>query len=106
MSTGSPSACSGPKHTATRPSSHASLTRRSGWDHTTTEASEPAEAQWVALMNAIARATIFLSCNSWYLGANIPGKPRLFMPMAGGFPLYAERCTAVAREGYAGFVIH
>jgi len=72
----------------------------------TIEASESAEAQWVALMNAIAQATIFLSCNSWYLGANIPGKPRLFMPMAGGFPLYAERCAAVARDGYAGFVIH
>ena len=55
-------------------------------------------------MHTIAQQTIFLSCNSWYLGANIPGKPRLFMPMAGGFPMYAERCAAVARDGYAGFV--
>jgi cation diffusion facilitator CzcD-associated flavoprotein CzcO len=74
--------------------------------HAAIEASEEAESQWVALMNAIAQQTIFLSCNSWYLGANIPGKPRLFMPMAGGFPMYAERCAAVAREGYAGFVVH
>jgi cyclohexanone monooxygenase len=74
--------------------------------HATIEASEPAEAQWVALMNMIAQQTIFLSCNSWYLGANIPGKPRLFMPMAGGFPMYAERCATVARDGYAGFVMH
>jgi cyclohexanone monooxygenase len=74
--------------------------------HTTIEASADAEAQWVALMHAIAQQTIFLSCNSWYLGANIPGKPRLFMPMAGGFPMYVERCAAVAREGYAGYLLH
>jgi cyclohexanone monooxygenase len=73
--------------------------------HTTIEPSEEAESHYVALMHAIAQQTIFLSCNSWYLGANIPGKPRLFMPMAGGFPMYAERCAAVARDGYAGFVL-
>jgi cation diffusion facilitator CzcD-associated flavoprotein CzcO len=74
--------------------------------HTTIEAGAEAEEEWVALMHTIAQQTIFLSCNSWYLGANIPGKPRLFMPMAGGFPLYAERCAAVARDDYAGFVLH
>ena len=74
-------------------------------DHATIEAGEQAESQWVALMNAIAEATIFLGCNSWYLGANIPGKPRMFMPMAGGFPMYAERCAAVARDGYSGFML-
>ena len=47
---------------------------------------------------------MYLNCNSWYLGANIPGKPRIFMPLAGGFPAYAERCAAVARDGYAGFM--
>jgi hypothetical protein len=40
------------------------------------------------------------------MGANIPGKPRIFMPLAGGFPAYADRCAAVARDGYAGFVTH
>jgi cyclohexanone monooxygenase len=74
--------------------------------HSTIEASAAAEAQYVALLHTIAQQTIFLSCNSWYLGANIPGKPRLFMPMAGGYPAYAERCAAVAHEGYAGFVLH
>ena len=74
--------------------------------HTTIEPTEEAESHYVELMHAIAQQTIFLSCNSWYLGANIPGKPRLFMPMAGGFPMYAERCAAVAREGYSGFVLH
>jgi len=51
------------------------------------------------------RARQFLSCNSWYLGANIPGKPRMFMPLAGGFPAYAERCAAVADQSYAGFAL-
>jgi cation diffusion facilitator CzcD-associated flavoprotein CzcO len=73
--------------------------------HATIEATEQAEAAWVALGNAIAQQTVFLNCNSWYLGANIPGKPRIFMPMAGGFPAYAERCAAVARDGYAGFTL-
>jgi cation diffusion facilitator CzcD-associated flavoprotein CzcO len=73
--------------------------------HTTIEPAEDAEAQYVALMHSIAQQTIFLSCDSWYLGANIPGKPRLFMPMAGGFPMYAERCAAVARDGYSGFML-
>jgi len=74
--------------------------------HATIEATEPAEAAWVALGNAIAQQTVFLGCNSWYLGANIPGKPRIFMPMAGGFPAYAERCAAAAHDGYAGFDVH
>jgi hypothetical protein len=48
---------------------------------------------------------VLLSCNSWYLGANIPGKPRMFMPLADGFPRYADHCAAVARNGYEGFVL-
>jgi cyclohexanone monooxygenase len=72
--------------------------------HATIEATDEAEARWVALGNAIAEQTVLLSCNSWYLGANIAGKPRIFMPMAGGFPAYADRCAAVAHEGYSGFV--
>ncbi len=71
----------------------------------TIEASEQAEAAWAEHVNAAARRTVFLSCNSWYLGANIQGKPRMFMPLAGGFPQYAERCAQVARNGYEGFVL-
>ena len=67
------------------------------------EASEAAEAAWSDHLNAAARRTVFLSCNSWYLGANIPGKARMFMPLADGFPKYAERCAQVARSGYEGF---
>ena len=69
------------------------------------EASETAEAGWTEAVNAAARRTVFLSCNSWYLGANIPGKPRMFMPLADGFPRYAAHCADVARKGYEGFVL-
>jgi cyclohexanone monooxygenase len=71
----------------------------------TIEATEEAEAAWVAHVNMVAGHTVFLSCNSWYLGANIPGKPRMFMPLAGGFPPYAERCAQVAKKGYEGFAL-
>ncbi len=73
--------------------------------HAMIEATDEAERAWVAHVNAVAEHTVFLSCNSWYLGANIPGKPRMFMPLAGGFPAYAERCAAVADQGYAGFAL-
>jgi len=72
---------------------------------TTIEASEAAEAGWTEHVNAAARRTVFLSCNSWYLGANIPGKPRMFMPLADGFPRYADHCADVARNGYESFVL-
>jgi cyclohexanone monooxygenase len=71
----------------------------------TIEASAAAEAGWAEVVNAAARRTVFLSCNSWYLGANIPGKPRMFMPLADGFPRYADHCAQVARKGYEGFVL-
>jgi cyclohexanone monooxygenase len=74
--------------------------------HREIEASAEAEARWVQWVNHVAQQTVYLNCNSWYLGANIPGKPRIFMPLAGGFPAYADRCAAVARDGYAGFVLH
>lgn len=73
--------------------------------HATIEATDEAESAWVAHVNAVAGQTVFLSCNSWYLGANIPGKPRMFMPLAGGFPAYAEWCAAVADRGYEGFAL-
>jgi len=73
--------------------------------HRTIEATESAEAAWTEHVNAAARRTVFLSCNSWYLGANIPGKPRMFMPLADGFPRYADHCATVARKGYEGFVL-
>jgi hypothetical protein len=44
-----------------------------------------------------------MASSSWYLGANVPGKPRVFMPYAGGFARYAGICTEVAESGYRGF---
>ena len=61
-----------------------------------------AEAQWGEQVNAIAAETIFPSCNSWYLGANIPGKPRVFMPFI-GFAEYAAICEQVSANDYEGF---
>ena len=73
----------------------------------TIEATAEAEDQWIAHVNDVAQGTMFTaqSCNSWYLGANIPGKPRIFMPYVGGVGVYREKCDEVARNGYEGFVL-
>ncbi|MFL6416743.1 MAG: cyclohexanone monooxygenase, partial [Bryobacteraceae bacterium] len=68
----------------------------------TIEASLKAEDEWVTHVNDVANCTLFPMANSWYLGANIPGKPRVFMPYIGGFPIYAQRCAEVAAGGYVG----
>jgi cation diffusion facilitator CzcD-associated flavoprotein CzcO len=68
------------------------------------EATTEAEDAWVAHVNAVADATLYPTCNSWYLGANIPGKPRVFMPYI-GFPAYVEKCNEVAGKGYLGFAV-
>ena len=70
----------------------------------TLEATPEAEADWVAHVNAVATRTIYLGCNSWYLGANIPGKPRIFMPLF-GFPAYVQKCADVQQQGYPGFTL-
>ena len=72
--------------------------------HHTIEATEEAEIEWVDHVNTVADATLFPTCNSWYLGANIPGKTRVFMPLI-GFPPYVEKCDEVAANGYEGFVL-
>jgi cyclohexanone monooxygenase len=67
------------------------------------EPTAEAEATWVAHVNAVADATLYTKANSWYMGANIPGKPRVFMPYVGGVGVYREKCDAVAANGYEGF---
>jgi len=67
------------------------------------EAKPEAETAWVEHVNEVAGMTLFLEASSWYLGANIPGKPRIFMPYAGGMPAYRARCQEVADKGYEGF---
>lgn len=68
------------------------------------EAEAAAEAEWVAYVNMVAEATLFHGCSSWYLGANVPGKPRVFMPLP-GFHEYKQHCDEVAAAGYQGFSI-
>ena len=76
--------------------------RAQGFDRI--EATVEAENEWVAHVNELAGETLFPTCNSWYLGANIPGKPRVFMPYL-GFPPYVEKCNEVAAKGYEGFAL-
>jgi len=71
----------------------------------TIEADVNAENAWVEHVNEIADTTLYPSCNSWYLGANVPGKPRVFMPYVGGLPVYAEKCETVAKQNYEGFLL-
>jgi cyclohexanone monooxygenase len=70
--------------------------------HCTIEATVEAEDDWVARVNAAADATLYPTCNSWYVGANVPGKPRMFMVYP-GLPAYEETCNEIARHGYEGF---
>jgi cyclohexanone monooxygenase len=67
------------------------------------EAQPDAQDQWVAHVNEVADRTVFPQANSWYVGANIPGKPRVFMPYAGGVVPYRRKCEEVAARGYEGF---
>ena len=69
------------------------------------EATLDAEDAWVAHVNEVGDATLYPQANSWYVGANIPGKPRIFMPYVGGVGAYRQRCDDVARKGYEGFTL-
>ncbi|MGW5152474.1 hypothetical protein [Rhodococcus koreensis] len=64
-----------------------------------------AVAEWVDECRAIAEGTLILAANSWCLGANIPGRPRVCMPYLGGFSTCREIITGVAESGYEGFVL-
>jgi cation diffusion facilitator CzcD-associated flavoprotein CzcO len=68
------------------------------------EAEHDSARTWVEYVNTVADVTLLPSCNSWYLGANIPGKPRVFMPLP-GFGSYVAQCEDIAARGYEGFAI-
>lgn len=68
------------------------------------EARQDAATAWTAHVDEVAQGTLFPQAGSWYMGANIGGKPRGFMPYIGGFANYIERCERVRDEGYSGFV--
>ena len=67
------------------------------------EATTDAEDAWVVHVNETAYRTLYPSANSWYMGANVPGKPRVFMPYIGGVGNYRKKCDEIAANGYEGF---
>jgi cyclohexanone monooxygenase len=69
------------------------------------EATVPAEEAWRAQVLALADTTLFPRADSWYLGANIPGKLREMLIFAGGLPAYIAKCRESAERGYVGFAI-
>jgi cyclohexanone monooxygenase len=72
---------------------------------TSIEATAEAEERWVAHVNEVAQMTLYPQANSWYMGANIPGKPRIFMPYIGGVGVYRRICDDVAAKDYEGFAL-
>jgi len=66
---------------------------------------EQAQEEWVGHVGSVADITLRSTCSSWYVGANIPGKPRVFMPYIGGLPAYIQRCEAVVQNNYEGFAL-
>jgi cation diffusion facilitator CzcD-associated flavoprotein CzcO/acetyl esterase/lipase len=71
---------------------------------TSIEAAPQAEAAWVQHVNDAAAVTLFPQANSWYMGANVPGKPRVFLPFVGGVGAYREACDEVRELDYLGFI--
>ena len=80
--------------------------RKAGF--TPVDATDAAQAAWVEHVAFTAEATpvrTHVSCTSWYLGANIPGKSHVYMPYSGGLNVYRDKCNDVASRGYEGFLL-
>jgi len=73
--------------------------------HPAIEATAAAETAWVDHVREVGDTTLFPLANSWYMGSNIPGKPRVFMPYIGGVGVYREKCDEVVANGYEGFTL-
>jgi cyclohexanone monooxygenase len=71
---------------------------------TTTEAEYDTQERWVSHVNEVASGTLMPKAASWYVGANVPGKPQVFMPYVGGVGRYRQICDEVAADDYRGFV--
>src|SRR5690606_2888627 len=69
------------------------------------EAEGDAEVAWTEHVQVAGRATLYPETDSWYMGANIPGKPRVFLPYIGGVGYYREHCAKIAADGYPGFAL-
>jgi cyclohexanone monooxygenase len=63
------------------------------------------EDEWIEHVNEVSKVSLRSTCSSWYVGANIPGRPRVFMPYIGGFPVYVQKCNEVMSNGFEGFAI-
>ena len=72
---------------------------------TVIEPEPQAQEAWVGHVGQVSNITLRSTCSSWYVGANIPGKPRVFMPYIGGLPAYIEACETVVKNGYEGFAL-
>jgi cyclohexanone monooxygenase len=73
--------------------------------HRRIEVEPEAEESWVTHVREVADSTLYPLANSWYMGANIPGKPLIFMPYVGGVQMYKKKCDEVVANGYEGFSI-
>lgn len=67
------------------------------------EADGKAERDWMAAVSDSAERTLYPQANSWYVGANVPGKPRVFLPYVDGFSVYEAQCNEIAADGFRGF---
>ena len=74
-------------------------------DLTLIEPTQQAEDDWGRHVTEVGDLTLYPQANSWYMGANVPGKPRVFMPYIGGVGVYREKCDQVAADGYEGFAL-
>ena len=69
------------------------------------EATTEAEDGWVAHVEEAGNATLYPTADSWYMGSNVPGKPRVFMAYIGGVGVYRQLCDEVVAKGYDGFTL-
>ena len=69
------------------------------------EATQAAQDAWVSHVAELGALTLFPVTDSWYMGANVPGKPRVFLPYLGGVGEYRRRCDEEAAAGYPGFTL-
>jgi cyclohexanone monooxygenase len=73
--------------------------------HASIEATAEAQEAWVQHVNEVGHMTLYPLARSWYMGANVPGKPRVFMPYIGGVGVYRQKCDEVAAKSYEGFAL-
>jgi cyclohexanone monooxygenase len=81
------------------------LSHLRGAGRDTVEATPEAAEEWTAHVQAVAETTLYPTADSWYMGSNVPGKPRVFLPYIGGLDVYRRRCDQIAADGYPGFAL-